>query len=75
MLDGFPDRLAAQAVSDPDGLDTLARRLAGADRTVVIAGSSISGLILAARLGRAAAANDAGGRLAVVLVTGAPPVP
>ena len=74
MLDGFPDRLAAGAVTAPDALEALGRRLAGAGSVVVIAGSSISGLVLAARLGRAAAGPDAGGRLAVVLVTGAPPV-
>ncbi|HEY3240479.1 MAG TPA: hypothetical protein VGL92_12990 [Acidimicrobiia bacterium] len=74
MLEGFPDRLAADAVTSVDQLGEVGRRLAAADRAVVIAGSSISGLVLAARLGRAAASGT-GGRLAVVLVTGSPPVP
>ncbi|MGH8973694.1 MAG: hypothetical protein ACRD0C_10885, partial [Acidimicrobiia bacterium] len=73
LLDGFPDQLTARAVTAPEELEALGRRLAGADRAVVIAGSSISGLVLAAGLGRAAARGTAG-RLAVVLVAGSPPV-
>jgi hypothetical protein len=56
VLEGFPDRLAAGAVTAPEEAEDLGRRLTFADRAVVIAGSSISGLVLAARLGRAALA-------------------
>ncbi|MGH9038572.1 MAG: hypothetical protein ACRD0O_22670, partial [Acidimicrobiia bacterium] len=75
MLDAFPDRLATGAVKAPAQLDDLGRRLAGADRAVVIAGTSISGLVLASRLGRAAASGIQTGSMTVVLVTGSPPVP
>src|SRR5437763_2159399 len=66
-LIGFPPGLVEQAVTDPSELGDLEQRLATAGRVVVVVGSSISGLVLAARLGRVEG-------LRVVLVAGAPPV-
>lgn len=62
---------AARAVTTGEGLEDLGRSLAGAERAVVIAGSSISGLVLAARLGACARSHPG---LQVVLVAGSPPV-
>src|SRR5437899_12362845 len=61
-MDGFP------GVTD---IGEVEHRLAGAERVVVVVGSSISGLVLAARLGKVARRQD-GWR--VVLVAGTPPV-
>jgi hypothetical protein len=71
-LVGFDRGLVERAVTGPGQLDELATRLAGARRVVVIAGTSIAGLVLAARLGAHA---RRGGDLGVVLVAGGPPVP
>ena len=66
-LAGFPASWAERAVTEPEQLPGLEQALAGADRAVVIVGSSISGLVLAARLG-AVAKRHKGFR--VVLVAG-----
>ncbi|HYT40399.1 MAG TPA: hypothetical protein VEN99_12845, partial [Acidimicrobiia bacterium] len=47
----FPASWAERAVTEPGQLAGLEQALGGADRAVVIVGSSISGLVLAARLG------------------------
>ena len=70
-LTGFPSAWAERAVRDAGQLAELEHTLAGADRVVVVAGSSISGLVLAARLGAVAKRHNG---LRVVLVAGAPPV-
>src|SRR5437764_6143442 len=70
-LIGFPAAVVERAVTGAGELGELEHRLAGAERVVVIVGSSISGLVLASRLGRIAR-RDKG--LRVVLVAGAPPV-
>ena len=63
-MDGFTGRVLTDA-------GEIEQALGGGDRVVVIVGSSISGLVLAARLGTAAR-RDKG--LRVVLVAGAAPV-
>ncbi|HYT40020.1 MAG TPA: hypothetical protein VEN99_10945, partial [Acidimicrobiia bacterium] len=68
---GFPASWAERAVTEPDQVAGLEQALGGADRAVVIVGSSISGLVLAARLGTIAKRHKG---LRVVLVAGAPPV-
>src|SRR5438067_375122 len=70
-LIGFPAAVVERAVTGVGELSELEHRLAGAERVVVVVGSSISGLVLASRLGRIAR-RDTG--LRVVLVAGAPPV-
>ena len=71
VLIGFPPASTERAVTGPGELGPLEDRLGGARRVVVIVGSSISGLVLAARLGRIAQRDNG---LRVVLVPGAPPV-
>jgi len=70
-LAGFPAALVERAVTGVGELGELEHGLGGAERVVVVVGSSISGLVLAARLG-AIAKRDKG--LRVVLVAGAPPI-
>jgi hypothetical protein len=70
-LAGFPASWVERAVTGAAELAGLEGGLASARRVVVIVGSSISGLVLAARLG-AMAKRDKG--LRVVLVAGAAPV-
>lgn len=70
-LAAFPAELARRAVVDTAGLAELGERLRDAPEVVLVAGSSIAGLTLAARLGEAA--RDSGRH--VVLVAGSPPVP
>ena len=70
-LSGFPPAWAERAVTDAGQLSELEQTLAGADRVAVIVGSSISGLVLAARLGAIAKRHKG---FSVVLVAGAAPV-
>src|SRR5581483_8385257 len=71
VLAGFPAPWVERAVTDPAELGDLEHRLARAGRVLVVVGSSISGLVLAARLGALARRGEG---LRVVLVAGAPPV-
>src|SRR2546430_1975050 len=65
-LIGFPPGLVEQAATDPSELGDLGQRLATAGRGGVVVGSSSSGLVRAARLGR-------GGGLRGGLGGGGPP--
>jgi hypothetical protein len=71
-LVGFDPAIVERAVTDPAQLGQIGNRLSRAHTTVVIVGSSVSGLVLAARMG-AESRRDSG--MAVVLVAGGPPVP
>src|SRR5581483_398755 len=71
VLAGFPAPWVERAVTDPAELGDLEHRLARAGRVLVVVGSSISGLVLAARLGALARRVEG---LRVVRVAGAPSV-
>jgi hypothetical protein len=72
VLEHFLESWAERALTGPEEVEDLGRSLMEAERVVVITGTSISGLVLAARLG-AYARSEPG--LRIVLVAGSPPVP